>query len=143
MAGPEEPPAPSLRAVGPPPEPSTMNVIISGRIARRDVQVLCDRARVLLEDSGADQMVCDVGALAAPDAVTVEALARLQLTAVRLGRRIRFKNACGGLQDLLALMGLSGVMACEGSPVEPRGQAKQREQASRVQEERDPGDPAS
>ena len=143
MAGPEEPPAPFLRPVGPPLEPSTMNVIISGPIARRDVPALCEQALALLEQSDADQLDCDVGGLIAPDAVTVDALARLQLTVRRLGRRIRFRNACGRLRDLLVVMGLDDVIPCGGSALESRGQSEQREQAGRVEEERDAGDPAS
>lgn len=37
-----------------------------------------------------------------PDAVTVDALARLQLPARWLGRRMRLRHARGELRDLLA-----------------------------------------
>jgi ABC-type transporter Mla MlaB component len=142
LAGPEEPPTPLVRAVGPPPEPSTIILVTKGTVARHDIPMLCERVRVLLEGSDADQVVFDVAALVDPDAVTVDALARLQLTARRLGRQIRLRHACGELQDLLSLLGLSEVMPlCEGSAFEPSGQAEQREQARGVQEERDPRDP--
>ncbi|MEX0755781.1 MAG: STAS domain-containing protein [Actinomycetota bacterium] len=113
------------------------------RIARAAIPVLCERLRLLLEDAPGP-IVCDVGALVDPDAVTVDALARLQLTAARLGRSIRFRDVCGELRDLTELMGLRDVLPCEeGSGVEPVGQTEEREQPRRVQEERDPGDPAS
>ena len=81
-------------------------------------------------------------ALADPDAVTVDALARMQLTARRAGRRVHLRHACGELQDLLVLMGLGEVLPCGAvSGLEPRGQAEQREQARRVEEEGDSGDP--
>ncbi|MGH2683155.1 MAG: STAS domain-containing protein [Actinomycetota bacterium] len=141
MAGLEEPPTPPVRAVRPPPEPTTIVVVMSAPIAREDVAGLCERFRVLLEGSPADQIVCDVEALVAPDAVTVDVLARLQLTARRLGRWVRVRHACGELQDLLALMGLGdAVPLCGTSAVEARGQTEQREQPIGVEEESDPAD---
>lgn len=64
-------------------------------------------------------IVCDVGAMDPPDADTVEALARLQLTALRMGRRVRYVDASGELRDLLAFSGLDDVMPCDEIPVEP------------------------
>jgi ABC-type transporter Mla MlaB component len=117
-------------------------LVISGPIRPADLPGLCERVREVLGGSDADLVVCDVGALVDPDAVTVDALARLQLTARRLGRRVRLRRACGELQELLALMGLSDVVPpCAGLPLEPGGQAEEREQARSVQEEADPGDP--
>jgi anti-anti-sigma regulatory factor len=66
-------------------------------------------------------IVCDVGALA-PDAAVVDALARLQLSARRLGYEICLRDASDDLQDLLDFIGLSEVLR-----VEPGGQAEQRE----------------
>jgi hypothetical protein len=79
-------------------------------------------------------IVCDVGALA-PDAVTVDALARLQLTARRLGMEMRLRHASSELQDLLAFVGLRTVLR-----VEAGGQAEQREQRLGVEEEREVDD---
>jgi ABC-type transporter Mla MlaB component len=141
LAGPEEPPTPPVRAVGPPLEPSTNVLVISGQIDPGDVALLCERVRVLLKSCDADHVICDVGGLDDPDAGTVDALARLQLTARRLGSRIRLRNACGKLQNLLALMGLGDVVPCGGSPFESRGQAEQREQGLGIEEEGDPADP--
>jgi anti-anti-sigma regulatory factor len=131
------------RARLPLPEPSATVVVLNGRIARADIPALCERVRVLLEGSDAELVICDVGALVDPDAVMVDALARLQLTARRLGRRIRLRDACGELQELLALMGLGDVLPLgTSSGPEPRGQAEEREQPRGVQEEADPADPA-
>ena len=80
-------------------------------------------------------IVCDVGALA-PDAVAVDALARLQLIAGRLGLEIRLRDASSELQDLLAFVGLRNVLR-----VEAGGQAEQREQRLGAEEERELGDP--
>jgi anti-anti-sigma regulatory factor len=92
-------------------------------------------------------VVFDIRSLEWPDAATVEALARLQLTALRSGRRIRLRNASGELQDLLALVGLVELLPVVGpaerSRLEPLRLAEQREQLRGVEEERDPGDPAA
>jgi len=66
-------------------------------------------------------IVCDVGALA-PDAAAVDALARLQLTARRLGYEIRLRDPSVDLQDLLDFVGLRDVLC-----VEAGGQAEERE----------------
>ena len=54
-------------------------------------------------------IVCDVGALA-PDAVTVDALARLQLAARRNGCQVRLRNASAELVQLVDFMGLRDVL---------------------------------
>lgn len=126
---------------GTPPELGTAVLVLAGPIARGDIPGLCERARFLMEGCDADLVICDVGAIAEPDAVAVDALARLQLTALRLGRRIHVRRACIELEDLLALMGLSDVLPCGGaSRVEAQGQAEEREQSPGIEEERDPGD---
>jgi ABC-type transporter Mla MlaB component len=53
--------------------------------------------------------VCDVAGVAA-DAVTVDALARLQLAARRHACRIRLRGASAALSDLVAFMGLQDVL---------------------------------
>jgi ABC-type transporter Mla MlaB component len=119
-------------------------LVLGGPIGRDDISTLCERVHALLETCDADPLLCDVGALDEPDAETVEALARLQLTALRMGRRVRLRAACGDLLDLLALVGLEDAIPCaELSELEPRRQAEEREQALGVEEEADPGDRAS
>jgi hypothetical protein len=118
--------------------------MIDGPIERTDIPALCERVGELLERSGADLVRCDVGASVDADAVAVDALARLQLTARRLGRRVRLGDADVALRDLLAFVGLAPVLPCgPGSAREPRGEAEQREQCLRVEEEADPGDPTA
>ncbi|MGH2819966.1 MAG: STAS domain-containing protein [Actinomycetota bacterium] len=142
MAAPKDSPTTPVDAL-PPAGPRAIVLAIPGPIALADVPGLCDRVRGLLEDSDADLVVYDVRTLD-PDVATLEALARLQLTARRLGRRVRLSHASGELQDLLALAGLCDVVGlCGRLRFEPRGQAEQREQARRVEEEADPGDPTA
>jgi ABC-type transporter Mla MlaB component len=85
-------------------------LVVRGPIMLEDVPVLCRRASELLESSRAELMICDVGAVVDPDATTVEALARLQLTVLRLGSRVRFRYPCRELQELVAFMGLRDVL---------------------------------
>jgi ABC-type transporter Mla MlaB component len=112
--------------------------VIGGPITREGIVELCDRAAQWLEGCDTDRVVCDIVALVDPDAVTVEALARLQLTARRLGKRIRFRNACGEVHQLVTLMGLEDVLPLGASPLEPGRESEEREHARGVEEERDP-----
>jgi hypothetical protein len=80
----------------------TVVLVVTGPIARHQLPRLCDRVRFLLRDSSAELIVCDMGAIDPPDAETVEAMARLQLTALRMGRRVRFLDASGELKELIA-----------------------------------------
>ena len=88
-------------------------------------------------------VICDVSAVTHPDVATVEALARLQLTARRLGCEIRIYRAHRRLRDLIAFTGLGEVLPdFARSAVETVRQAEQREQVLGVQEGVDSPDPA-
>jgi ABC-type transporter Mla MlaB component len=94
--------------------PNTLAFTIQGPIGRADLPGLCDRVCSLLTESGADVVLCDVCDVE-PDAVTVDALARLQLAARRTGCQVQLR---GGSQELCALvefMGLADVL-CVGRP---------------------------
>jgi hypothetical protein len=93
--------------VSPPREPIAF--AIHGPILRSDLPGLCDRVCALLGDGHAGDALCDVGGVE-PDAVTVDALARLQLAARRRGCRVRLRNASPALLDLVAFMGLTDVL---------------------------------
>jgi ABC-type transporter Mla MlaB component len=79
-----------------------------GPIARADLPGLCDRVCALLAAAGPGEAVCDLRGVPA-DAVTVDALARLQLAARRRSCRVQLRNASRELLDLVALMGLEDV----------------------------------
>ena len=83
-------------------------VIVAG-----DVPGLCDRVREALAEPGAVVVICDVGAVTRVDSVTIDALARLQLAAQRLGGQIRVRGAGTHLALLLAFAGLAAVIPCE------------------------------
>jgi anti-anti-sigma regulatory factor len=80
-------------------------------------------------------IVVDVSTLA-PDVVTVDALARLQLVSQRLGGRVQLRGVSDELQQLIAFAGLEGVLR-----VEPRREAEEREQRLGVEEEGELDDP--
>ena len=83
---------------------------IYGPIERSDLPGLCDRVCRLLAEADAGLVNCDVRGVE-PDAVTVDALARLQLAVHRRGCRVRLVHACDRLRDLVAFMGLTDVIA--------------------------------
>ena len=89
-------------------------LVIGAPIAEGDAARLCKRLTALARGSDAEVIVCDVRALAA-DARSVDALARLQLAARRLGRRIRLHRASAELDALLSLLGLADVVGGRGS----------------------------
>jgi ABC-type transporter Mla MlaB component len=82
---------------------------VRGPIERADLPGLCNRVCKLLADNHGLDVDCDVAGVAS-DAVTVEALARLQLAAQRAQCRVRLRNASAELRELVALMGLSDVL---------------------------------
>ena len=91
---------------------------IRGPITRADLPGLCERVRALLAERGAIAR-CDVRGVE-PNAVCVDALARLQLAAGRCGCRVRLENASPALLELVAWMGLTHVLPAAGvSPAEP------------------------
>ncbi len=92
------------------PPRETIAFAIHGPILRSDLPGLCDRVCAILTDAPADEALCDVRGVE-PDAVTVDALARLQLAARRRGCRVRLRHASPALLDLVAFMGLTEVLA--------------------------------
>jgi ABC-type transporter Mla MlaB component len=88
--------------------PQTVAFAIYGPITRADLPGVCDRVCALLDGSGADVALCDVTGVE-PDAVTVDALARLQLAARRHGCQVRLRHASDALLDLVTFMGLRDV----------------------------------
>jgi ABC-type transporter Mla MlaB component len=91
------------------PAPRTIAFAIEGPIARTDLPGLCARVCELLQTSNAGIALCDVSGVEV-DAVTVDALARLQLGARRSGCQVRLRYASDELRELVAFMGLRDVL---------------------------------
>ncbi|MGW3975388.1 STAS domain-containing protein [Streptomyces mirabilis] len=108
-------------------------LVLPGPVTRDQVPGLCDDVRARLAAAGARVVVCDVAGLGPPGLATVDALARMQLTARRAGGRVRLRAPAPSLLLLLDLVGLR---------FEVEGEAEEREPALGVQEAVEPGDAA-
>jgi hypothetical protein len=90
--------------------PRRLDFSVYGPIAPADLPGLCDRVCALFGSSdGAGVAFCDVSGVE-PDAMTVNALARLQLAARRSRCQVRLRNASKELLQLVAFMGLEDVL---------------------------------
>lgn len=97
-------------------------MVVRGPVTPRDVVGLCDRGRALVEPGEVDgDLVCDVRTLTHPDAVALDAIARLRLTARRLGRRLVLLHASAEMVELLYLVGLTELLPVV--PAHPSGVA--------------------
>ncbi|MFJ8664738.1 STAS domain-containing protein [Streptomyces sp. NPDC093600] len=79
---------------------------LAARATPEEVARLC----ALLEGAAPTDVICDVGGLARADLAAVDALARLRLTAGRLGHRLTFRGTRADLRTLLELVGLADVV---------------------------------
>lgn len=95
----------------PTPGPNDVAFSIRGPIARADLAGLCRRVCAMLGERGSVAW-CDVSGME-PDAVCVDALARLQLAARQRGCCILLENASEALLDLVELMGLTHVLPAD------------------------------
>jgi ABC-type transporter Mla MlaB component len=91
------------------PEGSAITLVINGPIARADLPGLYRRVCTMLERSDAAVAFCEVHDVN-PDAVAVDALARLQLAARRHDCQVRLRGASDELRQLVAFMGLGAVL---------------------------------
>jgi ABC-type transporter Mla MlaB component len=89
--------------------PSTIAFSIHGPIARADLPGLCDRVCALLREGRPEVAYCEVDGVE-PDAVTVDALARLQLAARGYACQVRLRGASDELRSLVEFMGLADVL---------------------------------
>ncbi|MFJ4849234.1 STAS domain-containing protein [Streptomyces sp. NPDC088733] len=129
-------------------------LVLPARVTREAVPVLCERLRCLLAEHRGNTataaapvtVVCDVsGPAGEPDAVLIDALARLQLTARRQGARVVLRGAGRPLRELIALVGLAGTLDRHGlgpAGLQMRGQSEEREEPLGVEEGVEPGDAA-
>jgi hypothetical protein len=90
-------------------------VVIAGSIAATDVAALCERARPLLAalaSADAGPLICVVERLS-NDAAAVDLVAHIALSARRVGRGIRLRDASPTLVEVLAFAGLAETIPCE------------------------------
>jgi ABC-type transporter Mla MlaB component len=91
-------------------------LVVGTPIAPIDIPALCDCVRDLLTHTDGRAISCDLSALVDPDADTIGALARVHLTARRVGGQVRLTRAPKVLLDLVALVGLTDVLTLEVNP---------------------------
>ena len=91
------------------PDPVPLTFAIRAPIGAADLPGLCRRICALLDASTATTALCDVAGVEC-DAITVDALARLQLAARRHGCQVRLHRASAELLDLVVFMGLEDVL---------------------------------
>jgi len=113
-----------------------IRVAVTAPLGPRGLAALCEELGEQLARAPGAVVVCELGALARSDIGTIGVLARLRLTARREGSELVLHDPRPNLLGLIELSGLSGVLR-----VEPRREAEQREQALRVEERVEMGDP--
>ncbi len=94
------------------PPPTAIAFAIYGPISRTDLAGLCERVCTLLAERGPAVAHCDVSRVGV-DAVTVEALVRLQVAARRHGCQVHLRRASSHLLELVTFMGLRDVLPNE------------------------------
>ncbi|MFP5347036.1 MAG: STAS domain-containing protein [Actinomycetes bacterium] len=114
---------------------------LNGMVERADVPLLCRRLLRLLDDATDGIVVCDVSRMTSADTTTIEALARLQLTAKRHGAAVVLRGAGHHLTCLLAVAGLTDVLPAEPPSALGVGREAEQREEVRVEEVRDADDP--
>ncbi|MET9493284.1 STAS domain-containing protein [Streptomyces sp. NPDC006552] len=118
-------------------------MVVAGPIRPGDTPQLCDRVRAARQraPAGDPTVICDVSGVTGTDFATVDALARMQLAARRVGGRLRLRDPSPALVRLLTLTGLAEALGCSGG--QPLGDPEEREPPlGEVQEAVETGDPA-
>lgn len=90
--------------------PLTLELTIRPPLTRADLPGLYARVCRMLTIADPVLFYCDVSEIVNPDAVSVDALARLALAARRHGTEIRLRGAVPALRELVELMGLGEVL---------------------------------
>jgi ABC-type transporter Mla MlaB component len=91
-------------------EPRTLTFTLRGPITRADLPGLTNRLQRSLAAGEPDVVICDLSGSITPETETVDALARLQLTARRSGAKLTIRDASTQLQELLEFVGLNQVV---------------------------------
>jgi ABC-type transporter Mla MlaB component len=89
--------------------PRSLTLTIRGPLERPQLPGLFERTCALLDEGPTQVLRCELAGVA-PDAVAVDALARLALAARRRGCDVRLSGASRELLALVALLGLGEVL---------------------------------
>lgn len=95
-------------------------VAIRGRVGESEIADLCARIHSSFARADVSTVIVDVSGVVDPDVKALDALARLHLTAKRMGRHIKIRHTCRQLEDLVAFAGLRDVLlGCDDEPSVP------------------------
>jgi ABC-type transporter Mla MlaB component len=83
---------------------------VEGSLDAAAIPGLGERLASLIQRSGTDLVTCDVGVLDSCDLVVIDALARMELIARRLGCTVQVSRASDQLVELIAFAGLQEVL---------------------------------
>ncbi|MEU8239690.1 STAS domain-containing protein [Actinoplanes missouriensis] len=83
-------------------------------VGRAEIPALCAALATLLHGREPDVVLCEVAGPGPPGVATVEALARLRLTAQRHGWQLRVHGMTTELHRLIALLGLTATLPADG-----------------------------
>jgi hypothetical protein len=86
---------------------------ICPQTSHEDISGLSARVVATLMNGEGPSIICDVSVINHPSVETVDALARLELVARRLGGHILLRSASTGLRELICLAGLDDVLKLE------------------------------
>ncbi|WP_433500798.1 STAS domain-containing protein [Sphaerimonospora sp. CA-214678] len=100
---------------------SAISFAIGASVTRADIPGLCAGLAELLRGRGGGVVVCDVAGVARPGVATVEALARLRLTARRHGWTLVVTGAGPDLLELVRLLGLTDGLPGSSAVLRPSG----------------------
>lgn len=107
--------------------PSTLVIVVLAPVAPAELPEMCERTGVLLEDTAATVLVCDIGIFERPCAVLMDALARLRLVTKRLDRSMHLRNASDDMRALFGLAGLTDVLPHTRAIRHARGQSSSKD----------------
>lgn len=105
------------------PDPATaatcsLEVRVEGLLAAHAVPRLCEQLVILVDCAGVGRLVVDFGRVDEPDIATLDALARLALSAKRQEAQVSVRTSNGALESLLRLAGLGALAVPPRSVVE-------------------------
>ncbi|BAL90397.1 hypothetical protein AMIS_51770 [Actinoplanes missouriensis 431] len=83
-------------------------------VGRAEIPALCAALAALLHGREPGVVLCEMAGPGRPGIATVEALARLRLTAQRYGWQLRVRGMTTELHRLIGLLGLTAVLPADG-----------------------------
>ncbi len=102
------------------PRPRVVRVV-GPTLELEDYRALGEELAAVFGQPEVVEVICDVSEVTAPDATAVNALLRMQLAALRSGKRLTLRGSRPHLRMLLWLYGLEEVLRSDDDAVTPPG----------------------